>query len=209
MTNSNAKSITILALANSAKAAIAVVDNYSRECRVLGEALAVTGDADTYCCDMIKSVVASYPEANYTLIMNKNLALPIAEAMSVWKLAVREEVNFNDANEVAKMQKFLTRIAATDVDISNIDQDSVADMVAVAFAAITNDRTDRGALNFLLTLALTGGHKFRSIDQLLEEDKEGAKHSQVELDYRNIAAQLNKMCELPAMTFTTVGINEL
>lgn len=169
------------------------------------EAMVLEAAQDVEACALLKAIVAANPDENLNIIAPKGLVVPVLEAMSAWKMLVNEEYDLSKPEEAAKYEKFITRATAAGIDTEDFDSSNIEDLKALALAVITNDWGDRESVEFMLTLALVGKHKFRSIDSLLDEEKEGAKHSCTEVNMRKIAAQMAEECKLPELQYFTVG----
>jgi hypothetical protein len=183
--------------ANLAKNGRVEYDPKTGECKVF-KAKETVKDPDVTVFEQLKKFVAKYPNDNFTFILNRNLSVPVFQAMKVINFLVLKKFTEDDTETVEVYAENLKN-AGIDLNAVNIqDPESVKNMVK---AAMHNEWLNPEALDYMLDLFMNTEHKFLNIDTIIEEPREGVTLSAVSKNVRELALELvNTTCAIPMVT---------
>jgi len=158
--------------------------------------------------DIIKGITSNSKDA-FNIVSSRGLILPVLEAMKIWNYLVYEKFDIENEDETQAYQQYVLKAEKAGIDTDAIIGCTDIDKLkALALACMTNDWTNRESLDYMLTLALTGKHKFRNIDTLIDEPR-NQHMSATEERLRDIVGKMKENCKLPELKTVEVNLDTL
>lgn len=187
----------ILMYANVAKRAMVSYDPATGEARKTKSM--VSGlSPDQEVVSMIKSFLAKHPNENFSFITNRNISIPVFQAMKVVNFVLMQKYTEDDLEQV---EEYMSNIVLAGIDMATLDPKDRVQVKALCIAAMNNTWLEEDVLDFMLDLMLDNDHKFQNIDSLIEDLKENVVLSDVAKNVRNLALTLiNDTCAIPVVT---------